>query len=267
MEIGQISGIRFAMKCLLFIALIMVVSEPLSAQNRVVHDSIHQMQQRMAIDAQKLIGRNKFLEASMLLETEIMKHGIQDSVRDLLEILYIQSLGAAGKTDSAIMAGKDWSKRDVYNVKPHQELYKIYFGLGDYNNAAHQLELCLMRKPGDVMMIAQASMLYMQSENLVKGEHLGKLALEKAVKPTERAAALTAKAMLLLKKREYELALNTAKEAIAEDSNYPESFYVLGVTYARLGREDLICQPLVNAIERKGGPWCKDFYETRCLGR
>lgn len=239
----------------------------LAAQSLSRNDSIHQFQRERAVEAQRMMKAGQFEDAIGILEETLKKNLLQDSVRDLLEALYIESLSGAGKHDSALRAGKDWAQRNPYSAKPHVELYKVYYGLGDYFQAAHQLELCLMRKPGDVVMMAHAAMLYFHSEELEKGERLSKHALELAKKPSEKAAAISSKALFMLKKKEYEQALILAKEAIAEDISYPESFYVLGLTYARLGRNDLVCAPLLNAIDRQGGPWCQDFYETRCLGK
>jgi tetratricopeptide (TPR) repeat protein len=227
-------------------------------------DSVHTVQRSIAAQSHALMNDKKYLDALNLLEPEIKKKGIQDTVRDLLEILYIRSLHGAGRCDSSIEAGKDWADRDPHNIKPYFELFDIYFSLGDYYNAAHQLELALMRKPGDALMLSQAAFLYIFSEEQVKGEKLSKLALERAKSPREWAAARTAKALLHVKRKEYQEALQLCKEAIADDVSYPESFYVLALTYSRLGRQDMVCQPLLNAIERNGGPWCKDFYETKC---
>jgi len=254
--------------CLTYLlGFLLVCCMDVSAQKKTLNDSLHHVQMSLAAEVQKLMNDALYNEALIILEPEIKKHAIQDSVRELLEVLYIRTLKASGKSDSSVRAAKNWARREPYAIKPHLELYDIYYERGDYYNAAHQLELILMRKPGDVMLICQAAMLYMHSEELIKGEQLSNLGMERAEKAREKAAARSSRAMVFLKKKEYDKAIYIAKEAVAEDITYPESFYILGVAYARIGRQDLVCQPLRNAIELKGGPWCQDFYETKCMGR
>lgn len=227
-------------------------------------DSIRYHQVRLIVAVQEMMKNSHYPDAIKVLEPEIAKPGIHDAIRDSLELLYIRNLYAAGRGDSAISAGKDWAKRDAFNILPHTELYTLYLHRGDYPNAAQQLELALMRKPGDAYLISKAAFLYVYSDNLDKGERLVKLALERAKEPREIADALTSSALLHTKRKEYIEAVEKSKEAIGHEGSCADAYYVLGLSYARLGRQNMVCKPLRQSVELKGGPWCLDFYETKC---